>query len=524
MKIWLKFALIIVSAFVTNSRSWADTNLAGTASPDGLFHVATIQSSRQIRLYLAHGADWKPEIIEVADELLVPGAPLEIRIGVKDESRIISVLTVSTQGDILSIIATRDANGMMRVESASLADATEKFPLAADFAFVKDGARRRIFAVSLSGKLIEVDLDAKSLSLVEGRDDAVLPGGSIRTHEGQADELFLIDRRGNLVSYTRDPIRSWKGPQLIATGFLAGAPLVVWKRPDGSRETYVSAINSRGEVRVARRETAGWRNDVAPGWIIPAGSPVSVFHTPGGLRLFAVNSHGMLGCMHLVNTEWRDRFIAYGNGARTTAYLPTQAPTALSIDAAGDLLTSTATDDIWSSMLTANDGSLPRSSVLQRSVGDAPVTTQSFQLRNRSAANVVLKIRDTRHPDRVAIQALAAGESPTQSFDQLGATTLTTKLKPSPAAGAEAKDVEPVERKRDIPGYSPYELEIVKTGPGIPYLDERLHRFPRIQPSEQAEICVGRFQLPLKWNQESQQPIQIDAVESAKRRSAVVIP
>ena len=66
-----------------------------------------------------------------------------------------------------------------------------------------------MFAVSVSGKLLEIDLATKRHFVVEDHSDVVLPGGSVRTLDGYADEIFLVDRRGSLVSYVRDPIRTW---------------------------------------------------------------------------------------------------------------------------------------------------------------------------------------------------------------------------------------------------------------------------------------------------------------------------
>ena len=502
----------------------AEPYLAGTVGPDSLTHVSVIQSSRQIRLFLAQGSEWKPEQVEVGADLLVPGAPLAMRVGSKDDSRIVSFLTIAASGDILSLIWTREPNGMTRVDIGALIDAPERFPQRGDFSFVKEGSRRRVFAVSNSGKLVEVDLDSKNFSIVEDRADVVLPGGSVRTLDGQIDELFLVDRRGNLISYVRDPIRSWKGPQLIGNGFVAGSPLVVWRRPDGGKEIYVGGVNARGEMKLARHETTGWRMDVAPGWVLPAGSPISVFHTPSNVRLFGVNTNGTLFAMHLANTEWRERFIANGFSYKTTAFVPSQSLTAFSVDAAGDLLTSTSGEnEIFHSNLTPSDSGLQRGTVIKREWDEPKVTSAEYQFWNRSDSNVILRIRDARHPLTVLDHKLAAGESHKLPLEHIGTRTLTTLIKQTAAAGTETKDVE-IEQKRPVPATFPYEIEVIKLGPGISYQDERMHRFPRVQAHDQTEICLGRFSLPEIIEGQSATPIQLDAIESAKRGQVVTQP
>src|SRR5206468_1985746 len=123
-----------------------------------------------------------------------------------------------------------------------------------------ESPRGRLFvAVDRDGKLREFDPATGQSTLIEGRPELLVPGGVVRTLPNDGNEFFLIDRRGNLVSYVRDPLVRWKGPRLIANEFSAGSDLVAWRHPDHFLELRLAAVNLRGEACFGRWDPTGWR-------------------------------------------------------------------------------------------------------------------------------------------------------------------------------------------------------------------------------------------------------------------------
>jgi|GEM_PF-6973679 hypothetical protein len=520
VRVWfLSVAMSACLSFLFPRSILAEQRLNGTVGSDGKIHVGRIVSSRQIRLFLALESEWKSKLFEVADGILVPGAPFELSVGTNLEPNLVTITTIANNGRIVTLKGTRDNSGFLQVDALSLSDPSQTFPPGCDFATVENGTRRMMFAISDSGALIEIDRVTRQLTVVENRRDVVLPGGNIETLDGDTNAIFLIDRRGNLVSYVRDPIRVWKGPQLIGTGFLAGSDVIVWRRPDGGRETYVAAVNALGELRFAKQEANGWRMEIAPGWVLPPGSPLGVFHTPSNLRLFAVNANGTFLSMHLVNTEWRERIIGDGYRKKTVGYLPPQTLMVLSVDAAGDLLTSTSNNDVWTSFLTPEDGSSQSGTILKREWSNSTDITTEFRFWNRSDSEVNLRFRDNRFPLIVHDHQLAANDRLTLKLNLPTARTLTTWLKPPSAVGAETKTFE-FQRTTEIPCQNPYDFEILKQATGLSYQDERLHRFPPVRVLDRAEISLGTFRLT---ENVSSKTVNIDAIESAIQQKIVPI-
>ncbi|MBM4075735.1 MAG: hypothetical protein FJ267_08850, partial [Planctomycetes bacterium] len=446
--------LLLKSLMVTFAQ--AGSRLAGVQGADGTLHVAVIVSASEFTIYSGQENKWQSRTIAAIESSLVPGAPLVLSPLSKDLPKDLRILTIGMTGQLVSLDVISDSNSKIVPSVLSFSDFSDSFLPGSDFGF----AEKSLFIVGQSGRLWESNLETKAANLVEVRANVVLPGGSIRMLEGQSDEIFLIDRRGNLVSYVRDPVRNWKGPILIGTGFLAGSDLVVWKRPDGGRETYVAAVNGLGEIRISRREKEGWKIETVPGWVIPSGSPLAVFHTPINIRLFGVNSDGRLQVMHLVNTEWRERIIATGMNRYSTSFVPTQTQISLAIDASGDLISSTSQEDVWTSFLTPADGGSESGTVISRMLNDAVNESHDVTFWNRSDSEIIFRLRDLRNPFAIQNVTIAAGASHSRTLDFVHSRRQTTKLKQvaSTSGGAKEQTTE-IERTRETPGEFPYVIE-----------------------------------------------------------------
>ena len=526
---WFVCALTGLADDVDHLQAAGSRRLAGALAADGSICVAWLTSADQIQLFRGQGTEWKSEVIVVPGGNLVPDAPLVLLRTAADQPQQVRALTVARDGRFMLVTATPDTSHPTQVTTTFTNENLPPFSLRAGFACVERESTVLIYAVDENGKLVELDLATSAMNVVEDRDDVVLAGGKVRTREANADELYLVDRRGNLVSYVRDPIRRWKGPLLIGMGFQAGSDLVVWRRPDGAQEDYVAAVNARGELRLMRHEAAGWRMDIAPGWLVPPGTPISVFHTPINIRLTGITAAGVLQEMHLQNTEWRQRRLGIGYQPLHSTFMPAQSLQSISVDAAGDLLVATHSEEIWSSFLTPSDNSATKGQVVSREWSPPEYQTQDFRLLNSSEDDLVIRLRDRRQPLVQRDLPLAKGQQLAVPLDCEIGRTLTSQLKPpvspnSTTAGAEDQATEtPVVRTTTTLIDGPFDIEVLKSARGLSYQDVRLHQYPRSRATDSAEISLGGFSVIGADAQSisltpAESSVEIDVVKSATSR------
>ena len=565
MRFWC-YLLTFFALLDLRTQAATARQLAGTTAGNGQMTVGWIASPESLHLYQGQGTDWQARVIPIPDGKLVAHAPLVLLPGISDEAHQTRAITVTQTGRFALITINQKPDQPVQVSTTVTSHDGNLFPVRAGFASLEIAGKTLLYAVNQQGQLVELDVDASALSVIEQRESAVLPGSAVATRENNGDEIFLVDRRGNLVCYVRDPIRRWRGPQLIGTGFLAGSDLVIWRRPDGAQEDYVAAVNARGELRLARHEPTGWRMDIAPGWLLPPGTPVSIFHTPINIRLFGVTASGVLQEMHLLNTEWRQKRLGAGHQPHQSAYIPSKNLLSFSVDAAGNLLAATNSEEIWTSSLTSpapslnNDAAdasahtMPlKGSVVARDWSSPEYQLTEFRLMNSSDNDLILKVRDRRQPSASQEISLAGGQHIILPLECERPRTLTTQLKlpattppaaetaaaaANPAAASESGTTPaepPLSSHSEITqSDGPFEIEVLRQGTGISYQDIRMHQFPRIRPTDSVLISQGRFFVtaadseihtagegsqPTNDSVESTAgPIDIDVIQSAEFR------
>lgn len=562
MKFWCSLFCLLAgfSAGTDCLQAEGSRRIAGSTSPGGRHTVAAVVAAEQIQVFRGNGDQWKSLRIEIPGGSLVADAPLILMKEIADEPKQLRVLTVTADGRFVLITATETDGQPSQVAIEFSGEQVTRFPVRTNFSFLEQGNTLLIYGVNEHSELVELNFRTSEATIVEGRVDAVLPGGGVKIRAENSDELYLVDCCGNLVSYVRDPIRRWKGPLLIGSGFRAGSDLVVWRRPDGALEDYIAAVNARGELRLMRHEASGWRMEIAPGWLLPSGTPISVFHTPINIRLIGVTGAGVLQEMHLLNTEWRQKILSTGYHSYQLTYLPVQSLQSISIDASGDLLSATNAEEVWTSFLVPSERDRERGQVLSRSWSPSEYESQEFLLLNPSTQNLVVRLRDRRRPLILRDIPLGSGQTVTLSLDCEKARTLTTQLKSPdpaeakdsagspPAGGAETQNPSDAQAvaaatttsstgtTKMTQGEGPVDIEVFKLGNGISYQDVRLHKFPRTTTSS-TEISLGGFAVTKTIHLSSldgedadvnsitanSNPAEIDVVKSAARRQITSI-
>jgi hypothetical protein len=446
--------------------------------------VAHLESPQRIRYFLRQGDKWKSAAVDFGSPLLVPGAPLQLSKG--DGDALPTVLTVGTEGRLLQIVPTATEPKVSTAAELLL-------PPGADFATAHSGKRSLLFAVDRDGTLWEVNRETGEKHAVEGRSDRLLPGSAVHTLPGEGNELFLVDRRGNLVSYIRDPVVRWKGPRLIGMEFVAGSDMALWRRPDGGRELQLASVNQRGELYAGRLEATGWRLEIAPGWVLPPGCPVEEAHTPVNMRLCAVTSRGTLQEMNLLNTEWRERTIAGGFAWKSSAVFIAGGPFVRGVDVAGNLIVSQSVEEVWNTDIVPVDPARDSAKLVRREwQSAAPLESVDIELDNRSSDTLFVKLRDRRTPTADQELTIAPSMSARLRVDRDAGGILHDLLSLTAADGSK------LEQAHDEPtaAQSLYDIEVLTMRDGVPYVDLRHKAWPPQRNLEKCRFSLGRFPLP----------------------------
>jgi hypothetical protein len=449
--------------------------------------IAHLESPRTIRYFLRRDDKWKSAVVDPGSPVLVPGAPLKLLPG--DGEALPKVLTVGLEGRLLQIVPTPEEPRVSAVADVAL-------PPGADFVLADSGGQSLVFVVDRDGTLWEIHRATGEKQAVEGRADRLLPGSAVRALPGEANELFLVDRRGNLVSYVRDPVVRWKGPRLIGMDFVAGGDVALWRRPDGSRDLQLASVNRRGELYAARQESNGWRLEMAPGWVLPPGCPVEVAHTPQNMRLCAVTSRGTLLEMNRLNTEWREQTIVGGFTWKSSAVFIAGGPLVRGIDAAGNLVAfqSVAEDsNDWSGEIIPSDPARDGGKLVRRDWQSAvPLEPAEIELENRSSDTLFVRLSDRRNPTVDLELTIAPSKSTKLQVDRDAGGVLHDLVAVAAADGTKSK------QSRDDPtaSQSLYDIEVLTLRAGVPYVDLRQMAWPPLRIRESCRFSLGRFSIP----------------------------
>lgn len=490
-------ALQVVLALTCGTVSAEDSiplggrRVAGLRLAAGAEAVAHIDSPTRVQYFVGQGDKWKPASVTIDSPLLVPGAPLAL-VALEGEE-LPQVLSIGAAGRFVEVTP-RKAGLEVALVAESLIPSSIEFPPGGDFTVARRSKRPSVFAISRDGTLWEFDPQAAASMKIEARPGLLPPGGTIRSMRDAGDELFLVDRRGNLVSYVRDPVVRWKGPRLIGTGFVAGSDLVVWRRPDNKNDLQVAAVNAAGELEVGRLETHGWKLEIAPGWVLPPGTSVGVAHTPVNLRLCAVSARGALPEMTLVNTEWRERPVAGGFAWRSSVVFLPNGPVAMGVDVAGNLISATHTEEIWSSFVTTTDPAVETARLAEREWKRSPSPPpMEISFVNNSADELIVRIRNRLKPADAIEKTVAPSAALPFEVESDSAGELVDLRRYTAADGTKT------EQTKSVPTFPQglYDIEVLTLRENtIPYIDLRQNPWPPVSQRGKSPISLGSFAIP----------------------------
>lgn len=457
----------------------------------GNFDVAYIQSPQRIQCFSGGGDNWKPSVIELTTPSLVPGGALALLPieGVEFPQ----LLTIAADGRFLRMTGRQSGTEVIPVDDKTI-PAEFRFPAGGRFQIAKFRKRDCLFAVDNDGRLWEFVPGSGQPTLIEGRPELLLPGSAIGLMADEGDELFLIDRRGNLVSYIRDPVSNWKGPRLIGANFMAGAEVTVWRRPDNRSELQLAAVDLHGEALVGRLDPTGWKLQIVPGWVQSAGSSLGVAHTPINIRLSDVTGTGVARLMHLINTEWREFKLGEGFPWKSNTFMSPHGPIALGVDISGSLITSLYKDEAWFPHITPTDSTGKTVRLLKRRWKREPGGSQfELLLTNTASEELLVRIRNRLDPAQLIELKIAPAMSNTVALISDTAGELIDSREQTFGDNKFEATV-----RTTVPAQALYDVEVLAMRDTIPpYLDLRQTPWPAMSSHTKTPSCLGQFVVPV---------------------------
>jgi hypothetical protein len=489
---------------MTWSESRMQIRLAGAAAGSGFvpgspLHIGTLQvgpnsvcaaqidATGTLQFFIGHGERWKHIASAHPPGLLIPGAP--IHLVAHPASPVPRVYTVSAAGRFVEII---DGKSIIALR----APADTLFAPGSRFEAVQaSDTTTLLFATDDHGRLWRLDVSGSTPDVMLESNPGILePGAPLRVLRG-GHEVFIVDRRGAIVTYSLDPLGTWRGPEFLAEGFVSRGNIVAWTRP-GSTSVEIAAVDRAGRLQILRPGPMGWTQDTAPGVLLPPGTPVTSFATSAGLSLSAVLADGNWVEFFESGGIWSQRVLGTGFPQRAPLASSTLGPMLFASDLTGRLIAALWYGTEWQTFVCvpgyfSGGDSLVAPRLLSRKFfTNRPVNAAAVVLRNTTPEELVLRISDHRVPGKVDEIRLAPNrEALLQADRDSGGTLEEVYQVPGPVGAMQQV------RRIPLPPKQYYDIVVYANRVAYRYVDKRKQKGPVPNFEEATLVSIGAFPL-----------------------------
>jgi len=488
-----------------------DANL--TAYGDGgTTVVAMIRGESQVAVFVGIDDVWQAAERRIRGDWLVSGAPLQI---VRRPAGL-ALLTVARDGTLVELPL---EHGTPR----RFADpAAARLVPGSRFLHRHERGLELLIAVDRDGRPVETDLLTGTVTVIDSRADRIEPGAAVHALGSGAETVFVVDRRGGLLVYSRDPVRGWGAPELIADGFVSGSEFAAWTEstPHGTA-MHLAAVDRRGALRRIDSGPA-WTSTVLSTRRFPPGTPVAAVPHVHGTTLSLIAADGAwVELPAEVSAAGDARTIAVGLAPHSTVRaVPRGGPSPATVsamfaaDAAGRIAGAFWNGRDWDFALFAGSfpGGWARS--VKREVKIAGgVQPVEVDLVNRHDEPLIVRIVDRRTPDQASEHRLEPGGSVRVRIDRDAGGMLIERYTATDRFGRVVEEI----RETPLPPQTFYDVVVYAERTTYQYVDRRKKPGPLEDFSEQSAVSLGAFPLPA--GPALPTGIQIDVHAEAVRRN-----
>jgi len=465
--------------------------------------AAHIDGNGGLEMYSFRKDQWERLSANLQDRL-TPGAPLVLRSSPGD--RIPTVYSVDPNGNLLQIVNGQRVN---RISDPGL----PRLPGVAYLLGTSAPGQYRAYAVDTLGRIWDLGLRNGAHRLVESRNGLFEPGIPFSVLSAADDQLFLIDRSGNLCRYAKSAGGHWGSPEIVAGGFRSGSYVDAVRTPvpGGLPTTFVSAVDALGRLRVLTSRAHAWSDENVPGVLLPVGNPVGVAYD-SGLSLCAVHSDGRWRQWQRSGGRWQDSIIADGFLAGAPIIFDSFGPRAFAVDRRGRLNAARYAGGRWRCALCMPGHAFAPQLVSRSVVPNPALPPVNIEIVNSHSDPLVLKIADRRTPAKPKEFTVAPGESGQFRIDRdAGATLEEVYLVPGPL-GTLVKQV----HQFPLPPKIYYDVVVYDNRVTSVFFDRTKNRTSKPDSVQRSLVSLGVF--PLPPGELLREGDRVDAYQEAKHQ------
>lgn len=399
-------------------------NLAVLPGRRGSFTVAHVDESGALRFYDGRDGRWQPRESALR-ETLPPGAPLVLAADAGSEFPL--VYAISDRGQLVEV-----SDG--RTLTAISGRGDPRFNPQAHLALLGGGRSPQLAGVDERGQLWQIDTGRKAFSEIETRGGIFEPGIPLAAVPAADIELFLIDRRGNVLGYSSGGGR-WSRPFQVARGFASGGTLagVFAPSPLGPDAVIqLASIDAAGRPHLLTEDAGAWNDNLIGNVRLSPGAPVGLAQDGGALLFSAISNDGRWLEWQRRGNAWANRAIADGfpTGAQVLLFSP--GPSAFAIDRTGRLIASRFLNDGWESAILSPRFAFAPRLVRRAIVPNEPLPPVTVEFENLHKEELVLRIHSIAAARPIEVSILP-GKSTLQKIERdAGATLEEVFLVPGP--------------------------------------------------------------------------------------------
>jgi len=400
-------------------------HLNAVANGLGTYTIGHIDDRGLLRFYAGKPGSWRHRQAAFR-QTLVPGAPVAL---VNDRSRDLPIVySFNARGQLLEVVGDRSRSVTTRTDPSFIRNT--------QLSAVTRRGSTYIFAIDDQGRLWELDVERGRHRMIERRGGLFEPGAALTAIPSTTDQVYLVDRRGNLLQYQTDG-GVWSTPRLIGTGFVSGANVTareIRRRGANAPVVHLAGVDAFGRLRIFERQGRTWADQRVSDALLPPGTPVGLAQSNGQLRISAVGSDGRwVQWQDNGQGLWNEQVIGSGFPIGAPIVLHPSDPQGFAIDRGSRVVAGHYLDNQWRCEICSPQFDLAPRLVDRRIKPNPPLEPATILLRNPHREDLVVRIFDARQPNRPIETKIPAGGAVEQRIDRdSGATLEEVYLIPGP--------------------------------------------------------------------------------------------
>lgn len=457
----------------------APPQLAQVDYPDGTVVIAHVDHQGKLQMVRGKEDSWKP-LPPNQHVRLVANAPIALVFNQVNE--LPAVVSVDQQGRLVEVINGRKLNVLSR----------QGDPVFSPGAAITVSERKG-FLCDRQGRIWQYDPQQSAFMAIETRPNLVPAGAPLAVLD---DQLFVIDRLGNLVGYTHDQ-KTWSKPFLVKSGFQTSGMIGGWSQAGlVSTQKALVSVQQSGQPIVFFYEKNSWIAEPVDDVSLPPGSPIGISNRNGTFWISCIDQQGNWLSLKretsgLVNT-WVTQKISRGFNGGAPILVGSRGSHAFSLDRSGQLIAAQFVKGNWNCYLCNTALRLAPRLRQREIVPNPPLPPVEIMMRNDHREMLVVRVFDRRDGLKKYDLKLAPHSVSKIKIDRDAGAVARESITLVGPRGGGIQDV----RVSQLPAQSLYEVVVFEHKVTSQYFDRTKNKSSRPDSEQKALVSVGVFPIP----------------------------